>query len=247
MISKKQLSFLKSLQIKKYRQLHQCFLVEGAKSVLELLDSDFILENLFVTQDFYQNHTPLLQNLDYQLVSEDELMQAGSFESNNACIAVASTKANVFLQAADKETVLVADAIKDPGNFGTILRIADWYGIQKIIGSEDCVDFYNPKVIAASMGSFTRVQIFYSSLPAYFLEVKPENLFGAVLEGENLHHISFPQQLYLVMGSESQGISHEITRLLTQKITIPRFGKAESLNVANATAIICDNLRRSQI
>jgi RNA methyltransferase, TrmH family len=243
-MDKKQLQFFKSLQIKKYRTLHQSFPVEGAKSVLELLTSDFIVETVLATPAFLEQHVALLQNFDCQPVTEAELSQAGAFETNNAALALARMKDNDFQQAEESEMVLVLDNLRDPGNLGTILRIADWYGVSKVICSEESVDFYNPKVIAASMGSFTRVKTYYASLPAYFRQIKPQPVFGAMLNGENVHQTRFSETGYLVLGNESRGISTEVQPFLTQKITIPRFGGAESLNAAIAAAILCDNWRR---
>jgi TrmH family RNA methyltransferase len=143
-----------------------------------------------------------------------------------------------------KGTTLVLDGINDPGNLGTIIRTADWYGVRTIIASESTVDAYNPKVIMASMGSMTRVTVLYKKLETYLAWVTWPVL-GAYLEWDDLHVIdSFPKNLHLIIGSESHGISSKISEYITQKITIPRFGWAESLNAGIATAVILDNLMR---
>jgi TrmH family RNA methyltransferase len=162
MLSKNQIKYINSLQQKKFRQEYQSFVVEGAKSVVELLSSDFELESLYVTEDFYKETKPLLdkQPLRAEIVGQAELEKAGTFSSNNAALAVAKMKSNQELLLNDTEYALVLDEIRDPGNLGTIIRIADWYGIQKIICSEGTVDLYNPKVISSTMGSFTRVLCF---------------------------------------------------------------------------------------
>jgi TrmH family RNA methyltransferase len=139
----------------------------------------------------------------------------------------------------------VLDDIRDPGNLGTILRIADWYGIRKLICSSSTADVYNPKVISASKGSFTRVEWYYCELNAYLKE-RSVPVYGAFLDGANVHTHGFEKSGYIVLGNEANGISFEVEQLVSQRITIPRFGGAESLNVGIATAIICDNLRRKE-
>jgi TrmH family RNA methyltransferase len=141
--------------------------------------------------------------------------------------------------------VLALDQVRDPGNLGAIVRIADWYGISDIVCSTQSVDFFNPKVIAATMGSFIRVKVYYTDLPQW-LSTNKVMVFGAVLNGLNVHQTQFKkyQGGIIVLGSESHGISSEVLPHITQKITIPRFGGAESLNVAMATAIILDNWKQ---
>lgn len=248
MLSKNQIKYFKSLQIKKFRQIHQSFTVEGAKSVSELLKSDYSIELIAATEDFISEHEALLSSRDVSVVSTraEELSQLGAYQSNNACVAIAKTKENRFLDKSGREFVLVLDDIRDPGNLGTILRVADWYGFPKIICSSTCTDFYNPKVIAASMGSFTRVQTFYTDLIEYFDRVSPAVLIGAFLDGTSLYEYSFPNEGgYLVMGNEANGISKEVAARMTDRVSIPRFGGAESLNAGIATAVLCDNIRRN--
>ncbi|MDI9877907.1 TrmH family RNA methyltransferase [Flectobacillus longus] len=245
MLSKNQIKYINALQQKKFRQEYQSFVVEGAKSVVELLSSDFELESLYVTEDFYKETKPLLdkQPLRAEIVGQAELEKAGTFSSNNAALAVAKMKANQELLLNDTEYALVLDEIRDPGNLGTIIRIADWYGIQKIICSEGTVDLYNPKVISSTMGSFTRVSLFYTDLVKY-LEGQQKPIYGAFLNSENVHTHNFAPSGYIIIGNEANGISEAVEKVVTHKITIPRFGGAESLNAGIATAVICDNLRR---
>ncbi|NBB27077.1 RNA methyltransferase [Cellulophaga sp. BC115SP] len=245
MLSKNQIKYINSLQQKKFRQEYQSFVVEGAKSVVELLSSDFELESLYVTEDFYKETKPLLdkQPLRAEIVGQAELEKAGTFSSNNAALAVAKIKSNQELLLNDTEYALVLDEIRDPGNLGTIIRIADWYGIQKIICSEGTVDLYNPKVISSTMGSFTRVSLFYTDLVKY-LKGQEKPIYGAFLDSENVHTLNFAPSGYIIIGNEANGISEAVEEVVTHKITIPRFGGAESLNAGIATAVICDNLRR---
>ncbi|AFK04721.1 tRNA/rRNA methyltransferase (SpoU) [Emticicia oligotrophica DSM 17448] len=249
MFSKQQQKYVQSLQIKKYRQEHQRFLVEGAKSVQELLNSDLEIELLLCTPKFYAENEKKLEKISVEQISQAELEKNGTLQSNDAALAVVKMRHNAPLTAEKDEFVLVLDDIRDPGNFGTILRIADWYGIKKVICSDSTVDFYNPKVIAASMGSFTRIKIYYTELSKYFERlIKKGNIeiIGTFLDSENVHHFQFPSSGYIVLGNESNGIGESVEKLITKKITIPRFGEAESLNVGIATAIVLDNFRRRE-
>lgn len=216
--------------------------------MVELLASDYEVETVFATSDFQQQHQSTLaaRPVALETVTLAELEKVGSFQTNDSCLAVAKTKENRFLCAGPGEYALLLDDVRDPGNLGTILRIADWYGITKIICSESTTDLYNPKVVAASKGSFTRIQTYYTDLPAFFRQQKEGTaVVGAFLRGESLYDFRFPAQGgYLVMGNESQGIGGAVEAFVTHRVTIPRFGGAESLNVGIATAVLCDNLRR---
>ena len=245
MITKNQIKYINSLQQKKFRSEHQSFIVEGAKSVLELLKSDFELELLFVTQEFFNNYEEILQKLPIQveLVNQQELEKAGYYSSNNAALAVAKTKENEELLVGENEYALILDDIRDPGNLGTIIRVGDWYGIHKIICSHSTVDFYNPKVIAATMGSFTRTKLYYTDLEE-FINKQSSPIYGTLLNGNNIHQTKFAKSGYIIIGNEANGISEGVEKLVTDKITIPSFGGAESLNAGIATAVVLDNLRR---
>lgn len=246
MLSKNWQKFINSLQQKKYRQQHGAFVVEGAKSVVELLRSDFQVDALFATEQFYKENKALLakQPFAVEIVTEDDLARVGSFQTNNAALAVAKTKPNDILCVNGPEIVLVLDDIRDPGNLGTIIRIADWYGVQKIVCSVNTVDVYNPKVIAATMGSFCRVGVYYTSLAQFFDTQTGVVVYGTFMEGDNLHRTPLQSGAYVVVGNESNGISDAVAQRVTKRITIPRFGGAESLNAGIATAIVLDNWRR---
>lgn len=246
MLSKNQIKYIQSLHQKKYRQQHQAFLVEGAKSVQEVLQSDFHTELLVATEAFYKENIRLTdhQRTPVEIASVADLDRIGTLESNNAALAVVRTKENLPLVAGPAEMALILDDIRDPGNLGTILRIADWYGIRKIICSETTADVYNPKVISASKGSFTRVNWWYGNIVQFLEQVDKAAVYGAFLDGANVHALAFDQAGYLVMGNESNGIRPEVARFVTQRVTIPRYGDAESLNVGIATAVLLDNWRR---
>lgn len=242
MLSKATIKFIKSLQVKKYRKQEQCFVIEGAKSVQELLKSDFEILKLLGTSDFLSNiKVPF--NAEVVEVSEKELDGLGEFQTNHSALAVARLKPNTPTQPASEEYALVLDDIRDPGNLGTIIRTADWYGILKIIASPETADFYNPKVISATMGSFTRTEIFYTDLSVFF-EKNNLPVYGAYLEGTHVHEVTFTPGGLILIGSESHGISPALENFVTEKITIPKYGEAESLNAAIATAVILDNLKR---
>jgi TrmH family RNA methyltransferase len=248
MLSKNQVKYINSLSIKKYRQQHKSFLVEGAKSVVELLESDFTVELLIATADFQQKYGSILSKyaVTVESVTPDELARLGSFQTNDSCLAIAKTKENQILHIEKGEYALVLDDVRDPGNLGTILRIADWYGINKVVCSENTTDLYNPKVIAASKGSFTRVKTYYTSLEDFFSGCSRETaVLGTFLKGQSIYDLAFDRKGgYIVLGNEANGISSKISSFVTQRVTIPRFGGAESLNVGIAAAVLCDNMRR---
>ena len=250
MLSKNQLKYIQSLHQKKYRQQHGAFLVEGAKSVQEVLQSNFQIELVVATDAFYKENAYLTdhQRTPVEIASVADLERAGTLESNRAALAVVRTKENRPLLAEPDEIALILDDIRDPGNLGTILRIADWYGIRKILCSETTADVYNPKVISASKGSFTRVNWWYGDVVQVLKSTRgiaePSAVYGAFLDGSDVHTLPFETSGYLVMGNESNGIRPDVAQYVTQRVTIPRYGDAESLNVGVATAIVLDNIRR---
>jgi RNA methyltransferase, TrmH family len=242
MLTKAKIKFIKSLQIKKYRKQEQCFLVQGAKSVQELLTSDFEIVFLAATPEYFAN-VPATRGEIIE-TSEKELSALSEFQTNESVLAVARMRPNQPIQLRQGAFALVLDDIRDPGNLGTILRTGDWYGINAVIASAETADFYNPKVISASMGSFIRTSIFYTDL-ADELSRHEGRVFGAYLNGKNVHEEKFQGGGLILIGNEARGIAPELKQFVTDRITIPRFGQAESLNAAIATAIICDNIRRN--
>jgi TrmH family RNA methyltransferase len=240
-LSKQKQKYIQSLHLKKYRQQFGVFIVEGQKSIEELVKSDFEILELYLTD---KAKDLKVIGVQIKFCSEQEIKKITSFKSNNFGVAVVAIKANEPIKANSNEWILALDDINDPGNLGTIIRLADWYGISKIICSENTVEFYNPKVISSSMGSFTRVQSFYTDLEGYFSS-NNSAIYGAFLDGKNIHQEKLPKGGTLLMGSESHGISDSLEKVVQHKITIPSFGQAESLNVGVATAIILDNIRRT--
>lgn len=242
MISKNQLKLVRALGQKKQRKQLGQFLVQGEKNIVELLSSSMSVKHIFATPEFIQSHQDLLPSAITVEASEQELTKVSTLSSNNAAIAVVDIPQ---VQLTDLSGItLVLDGVSDPGNLGTIIRLADWYGVDQIICSEDCADTYNPKTISSTMGSFTRVSVTYQNLE----QVLSDNtlpVYGAYLGGESVHTKQYAKDCLLVMGSESHGIREVASRFVTDKITIPAFGAAESLNVAMATGIILDNIKRT--
>lgn len=241
MISKNQLKLLRALGQKKQRKSHGLFLVQGEKNVLELANSALTVKQIFATQEFLDENRSELSGFECIEASLDDLTKASTLVSNNAAIAVVEIPS---VETPKAQGLMIAlDGVSDPGNLGTIIRVADWYGIKHIVASTDCADPYNPKTISATMGSFGRVTVSQLDLPSY-LEQSNLPVYGAFLEGESVHKTEFAAEGILLMGSESHGIREHAAKFVTDKITIPAFGGAESLNVAMATGIILDNLRR---
>lgn len=241
MISKNQLKLIRQLGQKKYRKQYNQYLVQGEKNVLELLNSPLKAVDIFATQAFINTHQNQFPEVDFTPAEEESLTKASTLVSNNAAIAV------VDMPEADlpKNTglILALDGVSDPGNLGTIIRVADWYGIQHIVTSTDSADAYNPKTISATMGSFVRVSVSQVELPEY-LQTLNMPIYGAFLDGQSVHTTDLSAKGVLLMGSESHGIREQCAKLVSEKITIPAFGEAESLNVAMATGIILDNFKR---
>ncbi|MEO2266761.1 RNA methyltransferase [Pseudoalteromonas pernae] len=244
MLSKNQQKYLRQLGQKKYRKQHQEFLVQGTKNVLELLQSEHPVAQLFASDAFIAQHRSLITSRlnarDIHEADETELCKVSTLVTNNDAIAVAPM---AHTEIVPTPWQLALDGVGDPGNLGTIIRLADWYGFEHVLLSANCADPYNPKVISATMGSFTRVTCQEVNLPEYLSQAnKP--IYGAFLGGENLHSTNFSEQGILVMGSESHGISEAVAEHITQRITIMGYGGAESLNVAIASGIILDNIKR---
>lgn len=223
---------------KKFRQKYNLFLVEGNKIICELFQSNFKIKEIFSTdpQNLDRTDVPVTH------VSENELKKVSFLKTPKDSIAVCYLNPEEKME--DQNVQLVLDGIQDPGNLGTIIRLADWFGIEQIICSNDTVDFYNPKVIQASMGSFTRVNMVYCDLVDYLSETKNINI-GTDMEGENIYTFQRPEKINLILGNEGNGMRPETEKLLQKSISIPRFGKSqstESLNVSMAAGIILGQL-----
>ena len=240
MISKNQIKKTQSLQQKKFRNKYGLFIVEGTKSVQEFLKSSFELDSLFYT-DSYPVATI---SSKYHLVTNTELKKISALKKANNVLAI--FKVPNFKNIKTEGLILALDAIKDPGNLGTIIRLGDWFGIAQIVCSKDTVDCYNPKVVQASMGSLTRVQITYTDLQNFITNTNLP-VFTSLMDGDNIYKTKLPKEAIIIMGNEANGISNEILTLATNTISIPKFGdsqQTESLNVSTATAIILSEFKR---
>lgn len=239
MLSINQKKYVNSLKQKKYRQQHQVFVVEGEKMVNELLSSGFEIEYLFVVGDSIQNYSSAIE------LTIDEMKSITSLSTPSNFFAVARQK-TTKVNNGNQGLVLALDNIKDPGNLGTIIRTADWFGVKTIYCSNECVDVFNPKVVQATMGSIFRINVEYVNLLDFFKTQTDVTIYGALLEGDSVYKQGInDKNAILLMGSESFGINEELLPYITKKIMIPSFGKAESLNVAIATGILCSAYQQS--
>lgn len=239
LVSKSQTKLITSLQQKKYRDQTGFFVAEGPKVIAELLRENVKLHWLFSTdaaQVSAENHFH---------ITEAELKKISFLKTANTSLAVFEIpKSKATL---DSGLMVALDAVRDPGNLGTIIRLCDWFGVRQLLCSEDTADCFNPKVVQATMGSVARVKVHYLSLSEYFEKTKLP-IYGGFMDGKNIYSEKLPKDGIIVMGNEANGISEEIIQKITHKITIPRFGKiqkTESLNVATATAILLSEFRRT--
>lgn len=246
MLSKSQISFIKSLHQKKYRKESGIFIIEGIKSITEFINSNYQLHSIYYTKPY---HPQLLeQNTNIKLfeVNATELSKISTLQTPQGVLAlVYIPKAEqITLKNLENKFSLVLDNLQDPGNFGTIIRTADWFGIKNIICSENTVDAYNPKTVQSTMGSLCRTTIFYTNLEAFLSECKLP-IFGAMLNGENIYTTKWGKQGLILLGNEGHGISEELIKKINHAVTIPRTGEAESLNVSIAAAIFCSEIGKS--
>ncbi len=239
MLSKNQIKLITSLKQKKFRQQHGFFVAEGIKTINELLQSPLKLHELFTTESFNINAAKVT------IISEKELKRISFLKTPNTALAVFEIPQPKPIKS--DGLIVALDAVSDPGNLGTIIRLCDWFGIKDLVCSTDTVDCFNPKVVQATMGSITRVNINYVDLQV-FLKSYNGPVFGAFMDGENVYSAQLPKNGVLVMGNEANGISKDVESFVTEKIAIPRFGDlqaTESLNVATATAILLSEFRRA--
>lgn len=243
MLSKNQIKYIKSLHSKIARNEEKKFLVEWKKSLIELLNSDFKVDLLIISQKFYNENIALISNNSFEIIKDDEIAKLSTYKTNTDWIAIVYQKENIKLNN-NNEIILVLDDIKDPWNLGTIIRIADFYSIKKIIASNNTCEFYNPKVISRTMWSFSRVSIYYTNLEDY-LKNQQFPIYWSFLSWEDIHKIKFEKSWFLVIWNESNWISKEVEKLITKKITISKLWNAESLNAWVACWIIIDNIFRN--
>jgi len=248
MLSKSQVSLLKSLQHKKERKQNGLFLVEGHKSVVEFINSDYRIDAIYHAASFDPKMLNLSRKINLYNISVTDIGKISSLKTPQEIIALVQIPQYPMLnnQKLKQKFSLVLDGVQDPGNMGTIIRTADWFGISDIICSEDTVDAYNPKVVQASMGSLARINVHYVDIETVLPQMGLP-IYGAMLKGENIYNTQFGNEGLLVMGNEGNGVRPSVERLISKPVTIPRLGKAESLNVGIATALFCAEISRNKL
>jgi RNA methyltransferase, TrmH family len=240
MVTKNQIKLISSLHQKKHRVSNNLFLAEGVKVIQELLESNFDLDHLYVTEAIFE----AIDVSRKTTISESDLKKISALAAPNNCLAV--FKIPNSKPIIEKGLLIALDDIRDPGNLGTIIRLCDWFGIVQLICSKETVDLYNPKVVQATMGSLARVNISYLDLES-FLSKSKLPVFGTFMDGQNIYKEKLPKEGIVIMGNEGNGISENLEKLIKNRLSIPRFGnlqQTESLNVATATAIVLSEFRR---
>ena len=246
MLSKSDIKYIQSLSHKKFREQEQLFPVEGLKMVDELLkEGNFAVKKIYAVKEWEEIHKfSIPSGIALSVIEDFELQKISSQKTPQQVIAlVRLPKIDIKTQNFNGVTI-VLDHIQDPGNLGTIIRTCDWFGINNIICSPDTVDAFNAKVVQSAMGSILRVNIFYTSLVDFLRMYADFPIYSAVLNGISIHEVSFSSNSFIVIGNESVGISDEILALTHQQITVPKLGKAESLNAAVATAVILSVIKK---
>ncbi|MFR9166540.1 MAG: TrmH family RNA methyltransferase [Dysgonomonas sp.] len=246
-VSKNKIKYIQSLKDKKHRLEHHTFVAEGNKMVSELLNC-MKCQVLIGTKDFIETiNSSVIEEL-YE-VSQNELNKISFLNNPQQALAVFyQPEYEIEETGITSQLCIALDGIQDPGNFGTIVRLADWYGIENIICSKDTVDIYNPKTVQATMGAIARIKIHYTDLKEFLTSVKGMPVYGTFLNGKNIYEENLTENGIIVMGNEGNGIRPEIESLITERLYIPNYPKdrttSESLNVSVATAIICAEFRR---
>lgn len=250
MLSKAKIKLINQLKQKKYRELDNLFLVEGSRNVLDFLQSKSNLVELFATNSWIQKHERDIANYGSITVSTKDIKKITALSTPSEVLAIFTLPDTGFNGKIDTDNLIIAlDNISDPGNLGTIIRTADWFGISQIICSNNTVDAYNPKVVQATMGSLARVKVTYTELNNLLASLPKElPVFGATLNGTPITELKPQTNGIILIGSEAHGISNELLPYITHKITIPSFNqntanRPESLNASIANAIICYALK----
>ncbi len=251
MLGKAQIKLIQSLSNKKFRQQHGLYIIEGEKIIHDYIQHHAPISNIYAVEEWLNKYEQELtrQQLPFTTVTEKELERISTLTTPNQAIALVKIQKPILPDAAQltKGLYLALDAIRDPGNLGTIIRTADWFGVEHVFCSEDCVDAYNPKTVQSAMGSLARVKVHEVPLEKYLRELKSSNsikIYAAALDGKNMFEEKLPVNALLLIGNESKGLSAQIISYATHQIAIPRFGKAESLNAAVATGVLMAMFRK---
>ncbi len=249
MLSKAQISLIQALQHKKFRIQHNLFVVEGIKSVLEFTHSPYKVQKIFSTADAHTKLDKIPQNIKCEIVSDATFSKISSLKNPQGTLALVelpSSPENINPARLKGHHSVVLDDVQDPGNLGTIIRTAEWFGISHIICSKNTVDAFNPKVVQATMGALSRVTIDYVDIEEFINTVSLPT-FAAVLDGQSIYTTDFGQEGLIIMGNEGNGIRPSLLENINHKVTIPRIGQTESLNVAIATTVFCSELARQKL
>jgi TrmH family RNA methyltransferase len=238
LISKNQIKLIQSLKQIKFRREYGLFVAEGVKIVVELIKSEIKVKTIYGLLEWVEENQDVCEKAGIEVfrVNQKELERISNLSTPNQVLAVCEIPEWDSRDNRENEIQLALDGIRDPGNLGTIIRTADWFGVKEIICSDDCVDAYNPKVVQATMGSIARVKLTYTELSHYLAKTRTE-VYATVLEGDSIFDTS-PSKGIFVIGNESKGIRQEVLQHATRKISIPSQGAAESLNASVATGIV---------
>ncbi len=243
MLGKSQTKYIQSLGQKKVRDEEGMFIAEGPKIIYELLVSARTsIQQLYALPDWIEAHHVECKGIHLVEVNQTELQKVSQLTTSNKVLAVVrkfESPADILIK---EKVLLVLDTIQDPGNLGTIIRICDWFGIEQVICSNECADLYNPKVVQSTMGSLVRVRLVYTNLYEWLGQQNDASIYAAALEGKDVTRMNKITEGLIVIGNESKGISPDVMSRVNEKITIPRKGKAESLNAASAAAIILSHI-----
>ncbi len=253
MLIRNKIKLIKSLDKKSAREETGLFLAEGDKIVREIISSDLQVNFIAGTEDWFLQNNNLVTGYNCEKITatKDEIIKASLLKNPQNVLCVAEIPHNKFnLTDLNNKLSIILDNVQDPGNLGTIIRIADWFGIEHIICSNDCADIYNPKVIQSTMGAIIRIKAHYKELSTLLRDIINNEmfLFGTSLHGENIYSTQLPANGLIILGNESKGINPEFEKYFTKNLFIPYFPanqkRSESLNVAVAAAIICSEFRR---
>jgi TrmH family RNA methyltransferase len=244
MFSKTHTKYIQSLHHKKFRDEYGVFIAEGTKVVLELLAADkFDCKQIFAQPEwFLANAKVLPADVEQVEIKDFELEKISALSTPNKVLALFQKSTLPQTVLAKNKITLVLDAIQDPGNMGTIIRNADWFGVENIVCSLTCADIYNPKVVQSTMGSLARVNVVYKDLPIWLKENKGVQKLATDLDGEDVSNLKSIKEGIIIIGNEGKGISDDVMELVDRKITIPKKGRAESLNAAVASGIVLSHL-----
>ncbi|MBC7743534.1 MAG: RNA methyltransferase [Flavobacterium sp.] len=248
MLSKSQISFVKSLHYKKFRKEHRLFIVEGIKSVSEYMHSKYLIKELFFTEDANLKLANLSQILKVNQITYQDLTRISTLSTPQNVLALVQLPEDKDIESINfaNTFTLALDGIQDPGNLGTIIRVADWFGMKQIICSEDSVEAFNPKVVQSSMGSLSRINIHYLNLSKTF-KIAKIPIYAAMLKGTSINKTEFKNEGIILLGNEGKGISAELLKQVDHHVTIPGFGEAESLNVAISASLFCYEIKRNYL